>query len=131
MAVIGVGGLGCPVVLYLAAAGVGHIGLFDGDTVEASNLHRQVLHTTKWVGRSKVSSAQHHLNKRNPHVAVTAVEQRIGIDHLQLLEGYGLVIDCTDNSPTRYLLSDYCVLTHKVAFFLLSPSSALPLTARR
>ena len=111
---LGAGGLGSPVSIYLAAAGVGHIGLVDFDTVDATNLQRQILHGTKDVGRSKLASAQETLSDINPHVQLDLHETHITSDNaLALIEPYDLVIDGTDNFPTRYLINDACVLLGK------------------
>lgn len=109
VAVIGAGGLGAPVLSYLAAAGVGRITVFDPDTVDATNLHRQVLFTTADVGRSKAVAAAEHLRSQNPEVSVTAVVDVVTpATALEQLAGHDLVLDGTDNFPTRYLASDAC-----------------------
>ena len=109
--VVGAGGLGSPVLLYLAAAGVGTIGVVDDDLVDASNLQRQVVHGTKDVGRPKVDSAADAVAEVNPHVTVVRHRERITAENaLALVGGYDLVLDGTDNFPTRYLVSDACVL---------------------
>ncbi len=111
---IGAGGLGSPLGLYLAAAGVGRLGLVDFDTVDFSNLHRQVLHFTADVGRPKLQSAQEKLQAINPEVQVDLYETRLtSANALSLFEPYDLVIDGTDNFPTRYLVNDACVLLGK------------------
>ena len=110
--VVGAGGLGSPVLLYLAAAGVGTIGVVDDDLVDASNLQRQVVHGTKDVGRPKVDSAADAVADVNPLVTVVRHRERVTADNaLALVGGYDLVLDGTDNFPTRYLVSDACVLT--------------------
>jgi adenylyltransferase/sulfurtransferase len=112
--VIGAGGLGSPVSLYLAAAGVGTLGLVDFDVVEHSNLQRQILHGTSDVGRSKLDSARERLNDVNPEVAVECHEARLtSANALEILDGYDIVVDGTDNFPTRYLTNDACVLLRK------------------
>jgi sulfur-carrier protein adenylyltransferase/sulfurtransferase len=112
--VIGVGGLGCPLALYLAAAGVGRIGLLDFDVVDASNLHRQVLYATADVGRPKVEVARERLQALNPDVAVVSVRERLtSANALGLLEPFDVVVDGTDNFPTRYLSNDACVFLGK------------------
>jgi sulfur-carrier protein adenylyltransferase/sulfurtransferase len=112
--VVGAGGLGSPVSLYLAAAGVGTIGLVDFDRVDLSNLQRQILHGTKDVGRSKLASAADRLRDVNPNVRVEPHETRLTSDNaLEIIEGYDLVIDGTDNFATRYLVNDACVLLGK------------------
>lgn len=108
---VGAGGLGAPVALYLAAAGVGHLGIIDDDVVELSNLHRQVLHGTRDIGRPKVTSAEEVLRELNPHVEIAAIHARLSSGNaLELLRSYDLVVDGSDNFPTRYLLNDACVL---------------------
>ena len=110
--IVGAGGLGSPAAMYLAAAGIGRIGLVDFDTVEASNLQRQLLHGTSDVGRSKLASARDRLKDLNPHVEVALHETRLTSDNaLGIVEGYDIVADGTDNFPTRYLINDACVLT--------------------
>jgi len=112
--VVGAGGLGCPVLQYLAAAGVGTIGVIDDDTVGESNLQRQVLYGTTDIGKPKATQAASKLNVLNPHVIVTPHILRINSTNaLELLDTYDLVVDCTDNFPTRYLLNDACVLLDK------------------
>jgi adenylyltransferase/sulfurtransferase len=108
---IGAGGLGSPLALYLAAAGVGHLGLVDFDVVDFTNLQRQVLHGTKDVGRPKLESAADRINDINPNVHVELYETRLTSENaLEIMRGYDLVIDGTDNFPTRYLTNDACVL---------------------
>jgi adenylyltransferase/sulfurtransferase len=111
---IGAGGLGSPLGLYLAAAGVGRIGLVDYDVVDFSNLQRQVLHGTADVGRPKLQSAHDRLRAINPEVRLDLYETRLtSANALTLLEPYDVVIDGTDNFPTRYLVNDACVLLRK------------------
>jgi adenylyltransferase/sulfurtransferase len=108
---IGAGGLGSPAALYLAAAGVGTIGIVDFDEVDFSNLQRQILHGTPDVGRSKLQSAKDRLNALNPHVNVITYETALSSKNaLELFKGYDVVLDGTDNFPTRYLVNDACVL---------------------
>jgi sulfur-carrier protein adenylyltransferase/sulfurtransferase len=108
---IGAGGLGSPVAMYLAAAGVGTIGIVDFDTVDVSNLQRQILHGTSDVGRSKLASAKDTLKELNPHVNVITHEVALSsANALELFGGYDVVVDGTDNFPTRYLVNDACVL---------------------
>ncbi len=108
---VGAGGLGSPSALYLAAAGVGHLGIVDFDVVDESNLQRQVLHGTKDVGRSKLESARDRIADINPHVDVTSYETRLtSANALDIVRGYDVVIDGTDNFATRYLTNDACVL---------------------
>src|SRR5215203_3516958 len=112
--VIGTGGLGSPLALYLAAAGVGTIGLVDFDTVDVSNLQRQIIHGTKDVGRSKCQSAADALKDINPHVAVVLHEERFTSKNaMEIVRPYDIVVDGTDNFPTRYLTNDVCVLLNK------------------
>jgi adenylyltransferase/sulfurtransferase len=111
---IGTGGLGAPTGMYLAAAGVGTLGVVDFDVVDASNLQRQIVHGTKDVGRPKIESARDRLNDINPHVKIEAYETRLTSENaLGLFREYDLVVDGTDNFPTRYLVNDACVLAGK------------------
>jgi sulfur-carrier protein adenylyltransferase/sulfurtransferase len=111
---VGAGGLGSPVALYLAAAGVGHIGIIDEDIVELSNLHRQVLHGTRDIGRPKVASAEETLRDLNPHVEVAAIHARLSsANAMELFRSYDVIVDGSDNFPTRYLVNDACVLLGK------------------
>ncbi len=111
---VGAGGLGSPLGLYLAAAGVGHIGIVDFDVVDLTNLQRQVLHGTKDVGRPKLESARERVKDVNPNVEVETYETRLtSANALEILRDYDLVIDGTDNFPTRYLVNDACVLLGK------------------
>ena len=111
---IGAGGLGSPLALYLAAAGVGTLGLVDFDVVDLTNLQRQVLHGTKDVGRPKLDSARDRIKDVNPNVHVESYETRLTSENaLEILRDYDLVIDGTDNFPTRYLTNDACVLLGK------------------
>jgi adenylyltransferase/sulfurtransferase len=111
---IGAGGLGSPLGLYLAAAGVGRIGLVDFDVVDFSNLQRQVLHGTPDVGRSKLQSARDRLQAINPEVRLDLYETRLSsANALKIFEPYDVIIDGTDNFPTRYLVNDACVLLRK------------------
>ncbi|WP_103026921.1 molybdopterin-synthase adenylyltransferase MoeB [Salinibacter altiplanensis] len=109
---VGAGGLGSPAATYLAAAGVGRIGLVDFDTVEASNLQRQILYGTSDVGRSKLDAASERLEDLNPHVDIEHHEVRLTSDNaLGIIDEYDVVADGTDNFPTRYLVNDACVMT--------------------
>ena len=111
---IGAGGLGSPAALYLAAAGVGRLGIVDFDVVDYSNLHRQVIHGTPDVGRPKLDSARDRLSAINPEVRVETHEVALSSGNaLDLLGGYDIVVDGTDNFPTRYLVNDACVLLRK------------------
>jgi sulfur-carrier protein adenylyltransferase/sulfurtransferase len=112
--VVGAGGLGSPVALYLAAAGVGTLGLVDFDVVDVTNLQRQVLHGTKDVGRSKLESARERIGDLNPHVRVECFETRLtSANALQIAADFDIVVDGTDNFATRYLVNDTCVLLGK------------------
>ncbi|MBX3003700.1 MAG: molybdopterin-synthase adenylyltransferase MoeB [Anaerolineales bacterium] len=107
---IGAGGLGSPAAMYLAAAGVGRIGLVDDDRVDASNLQRQVIHGTPQVGQRKVDSARQRMLEINPHIEVQALAQRFdSATALEIAQGYDLIIDGSDNFPTRYLVNDVCL----------------------
>ncbi|MBV8820588.1 MAG: molybdopterin-synthase adenylyltransferase MoeB [Acidobacteriaceae bacterium] len=111
---IGTGGLGSPIALYLAAAGIGRMGLVDPDTVDFSNLQRQILHGTDDVGRKKLNSARDRVKGINPNVQVDLHDTLFRSDNaMQLVADYDIVIDGTDNFPTRYLSNDVCVLTKK------------------
>jgi sulfur-carrier protein adenylyltransferase/sulfurtransferase len=111
---IGAGGLGSPAAMYLAAAGVGRIGVVDFDVVDFSNLQRQLLHGTSDVGRSKLASAKDRLLELNPHVQIDTYETTVSSDNaLDLFRPYDVILDGTDNFPTRYLVNDACVLTGK------------------
>lgn len=113
--VIGTGGLGSPLLLYLTAAGIGTIGLVDFDTVDQSNLQRQVLFTVNDVGKHKVDAAIERLKGLNPHVNFIAHKTRISSENaLDIIKDYDVVADGTDNFPTRYLVNDACVLLNKV-----------------
>lgn len=108
---VGAGGLGSPVALYLAAAGVGTLGLVDFDTVDLSNLQRQILHGSAGIGTSKLDSARDRLNDINPNVAIEPYATRLTSENaLEIARGYDLIVDGTDNFPTRYLVNDTSVL---------------------
>ena len=112
--VVGAGGLGSPVALYLAAAGVGTLGLVDFDAVDLTNLQRQILHGTSDIGRPKLDSARERIADINPHVRLETHETRLtSANALDILRDYDVVIDGTDNFPTRYLVNDACVLLGK------------------
>jgi len=111
---IGTGGLGAPLGLYLAAAGVGHLGLVDFDIVDSSNLQRQVTFTTADVGKPKSEAAKARLSALNPAIEITAYETRLTSENaLQLFRDYDIIVDGTDNFPTRFLVNDACVLLGK------------------
>jgi molybdopterin/thiamine biosynthesis adenylyltransferase/rhodanese-related sulfurtransferase len=111
---IGAGGLGSPVALYLAAAGIGRLGILDFDTVDVSNLQRQIIHGTEDVGRPKTESAKRSVNRINPNVEVVIHDARITSQNaFELLRPYDIIVDGTDNFPSRYLINDACVLLGK------------------
>ena len=111
---IGAGGLGSPTALYLAAAGVGTLGLMDGDVVDITNLQRQVLHTTADIGRPKVESGTRALKALNPDVNVIPLATRITVDNvMDIIQDYDLIVDGSDNFETRYLVNDACFLAGK------------------
>jgi molybdopterin/thiamine biosynthesis adenylyltransferase/rhodanese-related sulfurtransferase len=115
---IGAGGLGCPVLQYLAVAGVGEIGIIDDDVVDVSNLHRQILYLIADIGKPKAHIAKEKLGMLNPHTTVTAYVKRFTAGNAEILcKGYDLVIDGSDNFETRYLVNDTCVATGKVFVF--------------
>lgn len=112
--VVGAGGLGSPVLLYLAAAGVGTLGIVEFDVVDESNLQRQIIHGVSDIGRPKAHSAQASIKELNPHVHVQVHAQRLEAENAQrIFAGYDLIVDGTDNFATRYLVNDACVLAHK------------------
>lgn len=109
--IIGAGGLGSPAALYLAAAGVGTIGIVDHDEVELSNLQRQILHSSPDIGRSKVVSARIKMEALNPDVRIVEYRSAAAPDNIaEIIEGYDFVIDATDNFPAKFLINDACVL---------------------
>ncbi len=111
---IGAGGLGSPAAIYLAAAGVGTLGIMDADVVDLSNLQRQILHTTERIGQPKAESAREMINALNPDVRVNVHVERLNNDNvLAMLDGYDLIVDGSDNFATRYLLNDASLLTGK------------------
>ena len=111
---IGAGGLGSPLALYLAAAGVGKLGIVDFDVVDFTNLQRQVIHSTSDVGRSKLASARETIQGINPNVEVVTYETRLTSENaLDIFKDYDVIADGTDNFPTRYLVNDACVLLGK------------------
>jgi adenylyltransferase/sulfurtransferase len=111
---IGAGGLGSPIAMYLAAAGIGKLGILDFDTVDFSNLQRQIIHGTEDVGRPKIESASETIARINPNVEVVTYNTRISSENaLDLIRPYDIVVDGTDNFPTRYLTNDACVLLKK------------------
>lgn len=111
---IGTGGLGSPLLLYLAAAGIGNIGIVDFDIVDSSNLQRQVIHGTSWIGKPKIESAKNRIHEINPNCQVDLYETRLSSENaLDILKSYDVIVDGTDNFPTRYLVNDACVLLDK------------------
>jgi molybdopterin/thiamine biosynthesis adenylyltransferase len=112
--IVGAGGLGCPVGYYLTAAGVGTIALIDNDSVEMSNLQRQIAHSVNTIGMPKVESAKKTFESLNPDVKIVALQKRISKDDiLELIRDYDIVVDGSDNFPTRYLVNDACVMAGK------------------
>lgn len=112
---LGAGGLGSPIALYLAAAGVGAIGIMDFDVVDRSNLQRQILHSTDDIGNLKVDSAKNTIEKMNPDVEVITYNARLTSENaMDIIRKYDIVVDGTDNFATRYLVNDTCVLLNKV-----------------
>lgn len=112
--IIGAGGLGAPVALYLAAAGVGHIGIVDADEVDLSNLQRQVIHSTADIGKAKVKSAKESMVAINPDVEVTTYRMFVDASNVrELIRDYDFIIDGTDNFPAKFLINDACVLEKK------------------
>ncbi len=116
--IVGAGGLGSPVALYLAAAGVGQLTIIDGDHVDVTNLQRQIIFTTDQVGKSKALCAQERLLALNPSIKVTAIAEHLSINNVEkLIKDTDLVLDCTDNFATRYLINDHCVKLKKPWLF--------------
>ena len=112
--VVGAGGLGCPILQYLTAAGVGHIGIADFDTVDPSNLQRQVLFTVDDIGKSKAGTAAKKLSRLNPHIRFSVIDEKLTSQNaLDILRPFDVVCDGTDNFPTRYLVNDACVILDK------------------
>ncbi len=118
MLVVGAGGLGCPALLYLAACGVGTIGIADFDRVEISNLNRQVLHLSENVGRLKTESAEEGIRRLNPHIKTVLFNERVDAGNVyRIIEGFDIVIDGTDSINTKFLLNDACFFTGKPYIF--------------
>ncbi|MGK0290264.1 MAG: molybdopterin/thiamine biosynthesis adenylyltransferase, partial [bacterium] len=116
--IVGAGGLGCPASLYLAAAGVGIIGLIDDDVVDNSNLQRQILYSVDSIGVSKVEEAKSRLSSLNPHIQIFTYKEKFTVENaLEIVREYDLVIDGTDNFATRYLVNDACVMLSKPYFY--------------
>jgi adenylyltransferase/sulfurtransferase len=113
--IIGTGGLGSPCAYYLAAAGVGTLGLVDSDNVELNNLNRQILHNTQNVGKPKVKSAEEKLKLLNPDIKINPYQIRLTSENiLDIIRDYDFIIDGSDNFPTRYLVNDACVIKRKI-----------------
>jgi adenylyltransferase/sulfurtransferase len=116
--VVGAGGLGSPLIMYLAAAGVGMIGVIDDDRVTLDNLQRQIVHATARIGAAKVESASEMVERLNPHVSVEAIEARLSAGNaLELISRFDIVADGSDNAETRYLVSDACYFTKRPLVF--------------
>lgn len=112
--IIGCGGLGSPCAYYLASAGIGEIGLVDSDKVELNNLQRQIVHFTKDVGKPKVTSAKEKLRALNPELQITDYELRLTSENIMdIIKDYDIIVDGSDNFPTRYLVNDACVMSNK------------------
>ena len=112
--VVGAGGLGSPVLLYLAAAGIGRIGIIDDDKVDMTNLQRQIIHSTSSVGELKVDSAKRRINQINPEVIIEIFGKRLNIENAEkIIEKFDIVVDGTDNFATRYTISDCCEILDK------------------
>ncbi len=108
--VVGAGGLGCPALQYLSAAGIGTIGIIDFDTIELHNLHRQILYSTNDVGKQKAETAADRLNAQNPNVSFVVYNQMINEENAEkIISLYDIIVDGSDNFPTRYLVNDTCV----------------------
>jgi molybdopterin/thiamine biosynthesis adenylyltransferase len=113
--IVGAGGLGSPVAYYLAAAGVGHLGIIDNDAVELSNLQRQIVHSTKTLGMPKVYSAKDALEALNPDSIVSPIQKRLTRHNIvNLIKDYDIIVDCSDNFSTRFLVNDACVIMKKI-----------------
>jgi molybdopterin/thiamine biosynthesis adenylyltransferase len=113
--VIGAGGLGCPVLQYLAGMGIGTIGIVDHDTVDTTNLHRQILYSPSDVGESKAESAAKILSLKNPHIKIQFFNEKVKSDTIaQLIEDFEIIVDCTDNFETKFLVHDNCKITKKI-----------------
>src|SRR6185503_11607986 len=109
--IIGAGGLGCPAAIYLAAAGAGTIGIVEFDKVDLTNIHRQILYTTADIGQRKLQVARDRILAANPHVEVEAFDTRItSANALEIMRGFDVVIDASDNFPTRYLVNDAAIM---------------------
>lgn len=112
--IIGAGGLGAPLALYLAASGIGRIGIADFDIVDTSNLQRQILHSTKDIGRKKTDSAKEKLKSLNPEIEITVIDEKLNATNaMNIVREFDIVVDGTDNFPTRYLINDVCMFLDK------------------
>jgi molybdopterin/thiamine biosynthesis adenylyltransferase len=112
--IVGAGGLGSPVALYLAAAGIGHIGIIDGDTVDLTNLQRQIIHFNKDVNRLKVESAKEKMKAINPDIKITIYHEYLNANNIKdIITPWDFIIDCTDNFSTKFLINDACVMYGK------------------
>ena len=113
--VIGAGGLGCPVLQYLVSAGVGKIGIVDGDVVDVTNLHRQILYSVDNIGMSKALVAARELRRLNPFIEIQAFPNNIYTKNaFELINNYDIIVDCTDNYSARFIINDACVLSNKI-----------------
>ncbi len=112
--VIGAGGLGCPILQYLVAAGVGTVGIVDYDTIELHNLHRQILYNEKHIGQSKAITAKSILNELNPQINIQVFDEKVSKNNaIEILSNFEIIVDGSDNFTTRYLVNDTCVALHK------------------
>ncbi len=115
---IGAGGLGSSVLLYLAASGIGRIGIVDNDQVEKSNLQRQIIHETNTVGNLKINSAQERIKRFNPNIEVTTFNKRINSENvIEIIKDFDIICDCSDNFGTRYLINDACLILNKALVY--------------
>ncbi len=116
--VIGAGGLGCPLLQYIAAAGVGNIGIIDGDSVDVSNLHRQILFDFNSIGKNKAVESKNKLTALNPHSEIVAFPFTLETENaLEIIQDYDIIVDCSDNYATRFLVNDACVLMQKIVVY--------------
>ncbi|UUW10690.1 HesA/MoeB/ThiF family protein [Flavobacterium plurextorum] len=116
--VIGAGGLGCPILQYIATAGVGFIGIMDFDTIEIHNLHRQILYTEDEIGQQKALIAKKAISKLNPLIEATAITEKLTLENAsQIIEQFDIVVDGSDNFKTRYLVNDTCVRLNKTLVY--------------
>ncbi|MCI8365161.1 MAG: HesA/MoeB/ThiF family protein [Eubacterium sp.] len=112
--IVGAGGLGSPAALYLASAGVGHIGILDDDIVDLTNLQRQIIHSSEFIGTPKVRSAKKRIEALNPDIKVSALRERLEKDNVKdIFNNYDFILDATDNFQTKFLINDTCVLLRK------------------